>query len=370
MGVSRLPRKALGIWHHGLFDRSGPKKALLLGRARRTHLLSGPVRGIPLSCKGAFQGQKAKNFIVQKEKESGRLRMKPQSDLQMQANEKFGELQTTHPIVQTGGFSTVESYVLYLLHEKAYEQAAEIACGKSCLDWGCNDGYGIEVMQPHVAQIAGLDSAEVSILAAHQRLPDLQTNIRLYNGKGLPFPPGSFDVVTSFQVIEHVSDLNTYLTHILEALKPKGIAIFTTPNRNLRLDPGDKPWNLYHVREFAADELRELLVQYFSTVEMRGLRASPEIESIERKRCEASKRAAKRMFPPYWQVRSAIIAQLKSFLPRTLLRHMRELVRLHAQQTAPKELDKNVLSRFSTNSLFYSDSDVDDALDLMAICTK
>jgi 2-polyprenyl-3-methyl-5-hydroxy-6-metoxy-1,4-benzoquinol methylase len=75
---------------------------------------------------------------------------------------------------------------------------------KSLLDWGCNDGYGMELMRPYVAHIAGLDSAETAILAAHQKLPDLQSNIRVYDGKGLPFPPGRFDVVTSFQVIEHV----------------------------------------------------------------------------------------------------------------------------------------------------------------------
>jgi len=296
--------------------------------------------------------------------------MKPQSDPQVRGNEKFEELQTTHPIVQTGAFSTLESYVLYLLHGKAYEHAAEIARGKSCLDWGCNDGYGMELMRPHVQLIAGLDSAEISILAAHQRFPDLQSNIRLYDGKRLPFPPGSFDVVTSFQVIEHVGDLKTYLSHILEALKPGGIAIFTTPNRNLRLNPGDKPWNLYHVREFAPSELKELLAPCFSTVKMRGLRATPEIESIERKRCEGSKRAAKRILPPYWQVRSTIITQLKSILPEPVLRQMRGLVRLRGEQTAPKEIGKDVLRRFSTNSIFYSDYDLDDALDLMAICKK
>jgi SAM-dependent methyltransferase len=296
--------------------------------------------------------------------------MEPQSDLQMRGNDQFGELQTTHPIVQTEAFSTLESYVLYLLHGKAYEHAAEIAGGKSCLDWGCNDGYGMERMRPHVALIAGLDSAEISILAAHRRFPDLQSNIRLYDGKRLPFPPGSFDVVTSFQVIEHVGDLKTYLSHILEALKPGGIAIFTTPNRNLRLDPGDKPWNPYHVREFASSELRELLAPCFSTVRMLGLRATPEIESIERKRCEASKRTAKRLLPPYWQVRSTMITQLKNILPEPVLRQMRGLVRLRGEQTAPKEIGKDVLSRFSTNSLFYSGTDLDDALDLMAICKK
>ena len=65
---------------------------------------------------------------------------------------KVGKLQINHSIVQTDSFSTVESYVLYLLHRKAYEHAAEIASGKSLLDWGCNDGYGMELMRPHVAQ--------------------------------------------------------------------------------------------------------------------------------------------------------------------------------------------------------------------------
>jgi len=296
--------------------------------------------------------------------------MTRQGDLRARGNEKVGELQTTHPIVQTGSFSTVESYVLYLLHRKAYEHAAEIASGKSLLDWGCNDGYGMELMRSYVAQIAGLDSADTAILAAHRRLPDLHSNIRLYDGKGLPFPPGSFDVVTSFQVIEHVGDLKTYLLHILEALKSGGIAIFTTPNRNLRLDPGDKPWNPYHVREFAPSDLRELLAQFFSTVEMRSLRATPEMEFIERSRCEASKRAAKRILPPYWQVRSAIITQLKSILPEAVLNRIRALAHLRGEQTVPKKLGKDVLSRFSTQSAFYLESDLDAALDLMAICTK
>jgi SAM-dependent methyltransferase len=236
--------------------------------------------------------------------------MKPQSDLQVRGNENFGELQTTH--------------------------ATQIAGGKSCLDWGCNDGYGMELMRPYVAQIAGLDSAEISILAAHRRLPDLHSNVRLYDGKRLPFPHCSFDVVTSFQVIEHVNDMETYLSHILEALKSGGKAIFTTPNRNLRLNPGDKPWNHYHVREFAPSQLKELLAPCFSTVEMLGLHATPEMESIERKRCEGSKRAAKRVLPPYWQVRSTMITQLKSVLPDPVLRQMRGLVRLRGKQTAPR----------------------------------
>jgi SAM-dependent methyltransferase len=283
--------------------------------------------------------------------------MTPKSGTQGHGNEKVGELQTNHPIVPTESFSTVEDYVIYLLHRKAYESAAEIASGKSLLDWGCNDGYGMELMRPYVAQIAGLDAAEAAILAAHRRLPDLNSNIRLYNGKGLPFPPGSFDVVTSFQVIEHIHDLKTYLLHIVDALKTGGIAMFTTPNRNLRLNPGDKPLNPYHVREFEPSELRELLARCFSTVEIRGLRATPEMDSIERSRCESGKRAAKKL---YWK------AQCKRILPEAVLNRIRGL----AHRGVPTKLGSDVLSRFSTQGAFYSESDLDTALDLMAICTK
>lgn len=300
--------------------------------------------------------------------------MTNQSDIQAQGNEKFAELQTTHPIVQTGSFDTIERYVLYLLHRKAYDHAAEIADGKSLLDWGCNDGYGIELMRPHVAQIAGLDSAEVSISAAHRRLPDLHANLRLYDGTRLPFPPGTFDVVTSFQVIEHVGDLKTYLTHILEALRPAGRAIFTTPNKNFRLDPGQERKKPFHVREFASSDLRELLACYFSAVQVLGNRAIPEMDSFERKRCLTAKRATKRdsdrAFPEYWHLRSTMINQLKGILPEPVSTLIRGFVRHRREQSAPKNLAKEVLDRFSTKDLFYTNTDLDDSLDLMAICTK
>jgi SAM-dependent methyltransferase len=296
--------------------------------------------------------------------------MRPGRNPQQRGDENFGELQTVHPIVPTGSFSTVEDYVLYLLHRKAYEYAAEIASGRSLLDWGCNNGYGMELMRPYVAQIAGLDSAETAILAARRRLPDLQSNIRLYDGNGLPFRPGSFDVVTSFQVIEHVGDLKTYLSHILKALKPGGMAIFTTPNRELRLNPGDRPWNPYHVREFSPSDLKELLARFFSAVEMQGLRAAPAMDSIERSRCEARRTEANRILPPYQRARLTMTTQLKRLLPEPVSNRIRWLVHLRREQIIPETLGTDILSKFSTQMAFYSRSDLNVALDLMAICTK
>jgi len=181
-------------------------------------------------------------------------------------------------------------------------------------------------MRPHVGQMAGLDLAEHSILAARHRMPDLESSIRLYDGDRLPFPPGTFDVVTSFQVIEHVGDYKKYFSHVLEALKPGGLAIFTTPNKDLRLDPGDKPWNPFHVREFTASELKELLHSWFSSVEIRGLHATPEMEAIERRRCEVSKNSQKATLHPYWKVRTAFLTGIKTVLPESLVMRLRRLL--------------------------------------------
>jgi SAM-dependent methyltransferase len=280
------------------------------------------------------------------------------------------DLQTTHPIVRTNSFATVESYISYLLHRKAYEYAGEMMRERSLLDWGCNDGYGLELLKGFTSQLAGLDSAEDSVRAARQRLPELSSMIQIYDGARLPFPASSFDVVTSFQVIEHVTDLRTYLSHIVEVLKQGGVAIFTTPNKLLRLDPGDKPWNPFHVREFLPSELRELLSCHFATVDLRGLRGTPEIESIERKRCAASKKAAKQLLPPFWKVRSAAVATTKRILPEVISERLRGLLRPTQPSAIAQQLSGEVLSNFSTSDMFYSTEDIENALDLMAVCSK
>jgi hypothetical protein len=74
--------------------------------------------------------------------------------------------------------------------------------------------------------------------------------------------------------------------------------------------------------------------------------------------------------PPYQRVRSTMITQLKRILPEPVSDRIRWLAHLRGEQIAPKKLGKDVLSKFATQSAFYSDSDLDVALDLMALCTK
>ncbi len=105
---------------------------------------------------------------------------------------------TEHPLVEDRFFKTIEEYVLHLMHMKSYDEAREICRGKDVLDWGCNVGYGMEILARNAASVSGLDLSERAISAARQRLGNKAAEIKSYDGKRCAFRDQSFDVVTSF----------------------------------------------------------------------------------------------------------------------------------------------------------------------------
>lgn len=77
--------------------------------------------------------------------------------------------------------------------------------------------------------------------------------------RALPFPDGDFDVVISFQVREYVEDVGSYLKEIRRVQKPGGRLLLTTPNSSLRLLPGQKSWDRFHVREYIYRAIKNTL---------------------------------------------------------------------------------------------------------------
>lgn len=260
-----------------------------------------------------------------------------------------------HPLVMDRQFATIEAYVLHLIHRKAYEETARIVAGKRVLDLGCNVGYGTEVMLATAASAAGLDVSPRSVEAARTRLGKA-VDIRLYNGLRSDFPDQSFDAVVSLQVIEHISDYNTYFSEILRLLRPGGVALLTTPNACLRLEPGMKPWYEFHVREFTPKELHDLLATRFESVEVRGLFGNEAIYRIEYQRLAAARNAAK----------PSVVKSVKRVIRRSLpwVLAIRDRFR---KQVPSVEFSQDT---FSTDDLFYGSDSLEESLDLMAICRK
>jgi SAM-dependent methyltransferase len=158
-------------------------------------------------------------------------------------------------------------------HRAAYRIALDVAREQAArsrvLDLGSGSGYGTAALASAGLRVAGLDRVAP---AAESRGPG-----RFVRGDvtRAPFAAGTFPLVVSFQVIEHLEDPTPYLSEMARLVAPGGAVLVTTPNR-LRSE-GVNP---YHVHEYVADELEALLRGHFERVEMRGVGTSDRVRPI------------------------------------------------------------------------------------------
>ena len=149
-------------------------------------------------------------------------------------------------------------------HRAAYRFAVQHSDGSRVLDLGCGSGYGTAELAVSARLTVGIDRARPDADARRDAARYVRADVALP-----PLGDSTFDLVVSFQVIEHLADPTAYLESIARLLRPDGLALVTTPNR-LTSD-GENP---FHVREYLADELRQCLCDHFREVEMRGVGAS------------------------------------------------------------------------------------------------
>jgi 2-polyprenyl-3-methyl-5-hydroxy-6-metoxy-1,4-benzoquinol methylase len=239
-----------------------------------------------------------------------------------------------------------DELAIALLHLYAYETAAKlIQAGDRVLDVGFGEGYGADILTRSGAEYLGVELDAGMVSHARERYG---LAFDTYDGKSIPAGEGTFDVVVSFQVIEHVPEPSPWLAEIRRVLKPGGTAIFTTPNRVYRLGGGERPWNRHHVQEFTAEELRELLARVFSDVRVYGVRGSEEIESIVHARAARARKLAR-----------IDRLGLRYHLPEGLDTRIRRALRRAAQP----EVEPGV---FALDALWQAEP-ADDGLDLLAI---
>jgi len=106
--------------------------------------------------------------------------------------------------------------------------------GKQVLDLGCAGGFMAEALTDKGAMVTGIDPAAQAIAAARARAQQMGQDITYDVGMGeaLPYADASFDAVVCVDVLEHVQDLDKVLTEIARVLKPDGVFLYDTINRN------------------------------------------------------------------------------------------------------------------------------------------
>ena len=149
-------------------------------------------------------------------------------------------------------------------HEAAYAFAGPRAAGGRILDLGCGSGYGTRALVGSADLVVGLDRVRPDAASRSRGTSFLRAEL-----PDLPLRPRTFDLIVSFQVIEHFEDPTDYVDALSDPLRGDGLAILTTPN--VLMSDGVNP---YHAHEYLADELAGCLGRRFADVEMLGVGAS------------------------------------------------------------------------------------------------
>lgn len=107
--------------------------------------------------------------------------------------------------------------------------------GKKVLDVGCGGGILSEAMAQRGAEVTGIDMGEAPLNVA--RLHALESGVNV-TYRQIPVEqlaaemPGSFDVVTCLEMLEHVPDPSSIIRACYTLVKPGGQVFFSTINRN------------------------------------------------------------------------------------------------------------------------------------------
>ncbi len=109
------------------------------------------------------------------------------------------------------------------------ELAKAVPAGCSILEIGAGTGWQARELSKLGYSIEAIDIGD-SNYAADRVWP-----IRNYDGKTIPFPTATFDVVFSSNVLEHIPDVEEFQSEIARVLKPNGIALHLVPSASWRI---------------------------------------------------------------------------------------------------------------------------------------
>lgn len=160
-------------------------------------------------------------------------------------------------------------------HRSRYRLACETGVrGLRVLDMACGAGFGLQMLRQAGARVVGLDLDAAAL--AEARGVAGGAPVARADAARLPLPDACLDAVVSFETIEHVPDAAAVVAELRRVLRPGGWLLLSTPNRLFGPPERHTPdHNPYHVREFSAPELADLLRPRFAQVRIMGQRPHP-----------------------------------------------------------------------------------------------
>jgi O-antigen biosynthesis protein len=161
---------------------------------------------------------------------------------------------------------------LEIEHYHRYLLAREFCRDVDVLDIAAGEGYGTALLA-QVAKLAVGIEIDANVVAAAQR-EFVRPNLRFVQGdaRAIPLANGCIDVAVCFETLEHVKEQDMLLAELRRVLRPGGLLIISTPDRDIYSPVGTPP-NPYHRRELSRSEYEHILSKYFKNCTLAVQRA-------------------------------------------------------------------------------------------------
>jgi GT2 family glycosyltransferase/SAM-dependent methyltransferase len=159
----------------------------------------------------------------------------------------------------------IEHYHRYLL-------AREFCRDLDVVDVASGEGYGTALLAQVAKSAIGIEIDPETVVAARAEFQ--HSNLRYEQGdvRKIPLADGSVDVAVSFETLEHIKEQDVFLSELRRVLRPDGLLIISTPDRDI-YSPINVPPNPYHARELTRAEFEAVLARHFSCVALAAQRA-------------------------------------------------------------------------------------------------
>jgi 2-polyprenyl-3-methyl-5-hydroxy-6-metoxy-1,4-benzoquinol methylase len=130
------------------------------------------------------------------------------------------------------------------------------------LDIGCNTGFAAAAASEYGYDAYGIDLGEESIAIAKQMFP--QCHFFLATAQDYAAQGGQYDLVTCSEVVEHLTELHTFVGALKQLVRPGGTLYLTTPDVKHWMVPNDRlSWDEisppHHLIYFGKQQISKLL---------------------------------------------------------------------------------------------------------------
>ena len=167
-------------------------------------------------------------------------------------------------------------------HSARYHFAADrIPNGATVLDIACGVGFGANIISKkiHANKIIAIDVDEQAIEYARKYYRGENITFLAKDILKIDWPEAFYDVVVSFETIEHLHDDTYFLNVIYKSLKDNGLFICSTPNQNIiPFNPLKYP---YHVRHYSPDEFQDKILSTGFIIEEKNTQFDENTMKIE-----------------------------------------------------------------------------------------